>query len=109
MEVSLLDNWQQMFQQTSQVLLEKKCYRASGVKNLSALQSSFQQMLTLYNLSQLSDNVQSFRPSLRKLESFVSAITLAAQSNDIAGLVWGVIQAVVEVRRPLWLMPRWIE
>lgn len=101
MDPSPPEQWQHLYQQKSHSFLEEKCYRASGVTDMAKLQASFSDLERLYRLQHFSDIVRAFQPSLESVKSFTLVISSATQDVPVPGLVWGAIQAVVEV----WTKP----
>lgn len=93
------EQWQRLYQQKSHSFLEERCYSASRVTDLAKLQESFSDMGNQYKLQRFSDIVQAFQPSLENLKLFTLAIFSATQDVAVTGLVWGAVQAVVEVRK----------
>ncbi len=98
MGASHSEQWQRLYQQKSHSFLEERCYHASGVTDLATLQASFTAMEKRYALPHFADIVRAFQPSLGNVKSFTVAISSATHDIRIPGLVWGAIQAAIEVR-----------
>ena len=97
MESQQLERWKRLFEQKRNNLLEEQCENAIAVQSLEDLQRDLHQMAMRYGHGVFPDTLHKLKPSLNHLSSFTSAISSAAQYNPVACLVWGAIQAVVEV------------
>lgn len=96
-DVERLDQWRRLYQQKRQVLTEEKCTNAARIQSMDELQQSIREMSSRYGLRRLPMLISSLQPTLDNVKSFTNAITSAAQYAPIACLVWGGMQAVIEV------------
>jgi hypothetical protein len=92
------DHWERLFAQKKQEFLESDCRRALDISNFDQLQIALQNLATEYQAGTFPDFVNRLNPSLQHVRSFTKAITSASQYDPHATLVWGAIQAVMEVR-----------
>lgn len=97
MDSQQLERWQQLFEQKRNDLFEEQCDCAVEVQSLEDLQRRLHQMAMEYCHGLFPNTLDRLEPSLNHLKSFAGAISSAAQYEPVAYLVWGVIQAVVEV------------
>lgn len=97
MDASQSQQWQRLYQQKMNIFLDERCRRAPGVTDPAKLQASFSDMESQYSQPGFSNILRGFQPSLNNVESFTLVISSATQSVPVSGLVWGAIQAVVEV------------
>ena len=97
MESQQLERWEQLFEQKRNDLLEEQCETALGVQSLEDLQRNLHQMAMDYHDGLFQVTLHRLKPSLDHLQSFTKAISSAAQYNPVACLVWGAIQALMEV------------
>jgi hypothetical protein len=97
MSIARLDQWRRLYQQKRHDFLEEKCIGAARIKSIEDLQQSLREMASRYGLRRLPQQTLALNSSLDNLKSFSSAISSASQYAPIACLVWGAIQAVMEV------------
>jgi hypothetical protein len=95
--IERLDQWRRLYQQKRHDFLEEKCTNAARIQNMDQLQQSIREMSTRYGLRRLPMLSRSLQPTLDNVHSFTGAISSASQYAPIACLVWGGIQAVIEV------------
>lgn len=92
-------------EQKRQDLLETGCDEALRISTVGGLKDSLHEMIDRFRVRELPHLVQQLNPTLEHLQSFTAAITSASQYEPVACLVWGGIQAVVEVRVAMGCRP----
>lgn len=92
------DEWIRLEGQKRHDLLEADCSGALHISTLEDLKENLHDMPDRYRIRQLPAFVSRLEPVLQNLKSFADALTSASQYSPIACLVWGGIQAIVEVR-----------
>ena len=92
-----LESWKTLFDQKEQALIENNCHDALGITSFEDLQASLHAMAQEYGHSGFPDIANRLQPGFRYLGSFTDAITSASQYDGRACLVWGTLQAFVQV------------
>lgn len=92
------DEWIRLEGQKRHALLEADCSEALHISTMEDLKENLHEMPDRYNIRQLPGFVSKLEPVLQNLKFFTDALTSASQYSPIACLVWGGIQAIVEVR-----------
>lgn len=87
-----------MFNRNEQALIDANCGDALSIASYNDLRDSLYLIANEYRHQGFPDIVTQLEPGLRYLDSFHSAITSASQYDPRACLVWGAVQAFVQVR-----------
>ncbi|KAL9103692.1 MAG: hypothetical protein Q9163_001286 [Psora crenata] len=91
------ERWIRLFDQARHDLEEEQCNSVLRTSGLDDLIANLDRSATLYSRHELPRLASKIHPSLRHIESFTSAISSASQYRPVACLVWGGIQAVLQV------------
>ena len=91
------DRWEKLFDQARHDLEEEECGNALKTADLDELNSSLKRTATVYSQHAIVGLVEKLRPSLQHIQTFTSAISSAVQYDPVACLVWGSMQAVLQV------------
>lgn len=94
------DQWRRLWEQKRQSLLEEKCDRALEIHSFEDLQQCLRDLTAVHSRGSFPGILDKLNPSLRHIESFTGAISSAAQFEPVACLIWGSVQAVVQVSTP---------
>ena len=89
------DEWIRLEEQKRSDLQDAECAEALRINSLDDLQENLHEMVEKFKIR--NGIIQKLDPALDHLKSFTQAITSASQYTPVACLVWGGIQAVVEV------------
>lgn len=93
------ETWTTLFDRKEEALQDAKCFDALEVSSFDQLQASLYSMSETYGHHGFPDIVNKLSPGLGYLQSFHSAINSASQYDPRACLVWGIMQAVVQVNQ----------
>ena len=89
------DEWIRLEEQKRNDLLDADCDDALRILTLEDLQENLHGMADEFKIR--NSFVEKLNPALAHLTSFTKAISSASQYTPVACLVWGGIQAVVQV------------
>ncbi len=92
------DEWMRLAEQQHNDLLNAECDQSLHIASLDDLQENLDEMVEKFKIR--NSFIEKLNPTLDHLTSFTQAITSASQYTPVACLVWGGIQAVMEVRLP---------
>jgi hypothetical protein len=92
------ESWEGLFAQKEQALRDNGCQEALDIASFDELQTSLHIIAQEYGDSGFPDIIARLQPGFRYLDSFTTAITSATQYDPRACLVWGVLQAFIQVR-----------
>ena len=91
------NQWERLYEQKKQELLEADCSYALQTTSFDDLQRALHEMADEYSESRFPDLINRLNPSLQHIKSFTAAITSASQDNSTASLIWGAVQATLLV------------
>lgn len=91
------EQWMDLETQWRSRLEEHDQLRALEINSLEDLKDAVADMLRSYNGKESKDWILRLTPALEHLDYFTSAITSVSQYRPVACLVWGGIQALLEV------------
>lgn len=91
------ERWERLFDQARHDLEEERCDSALATTGLDQLMGNLERSAMLYSRQEISRLANKLHPSLKHIQTFTSAVSSAAQYTPIACLVWGGIQAVLQV------------
>lgn len=89
--------WERLFDQAQHDLEEEHCGNALMTAGLDQLMSNLDRSATVYSRHEISRLTNKLHPSLQHIRTFTAAVSSAAQYKPIACLIWGGMQAVLEV------------
>lgn len=92
-----LEQWQRLFEQKRHALLEEECGKALDIASLEDLQTALRDLTMTYSRTSYPGIIEKLDPGLNHLMSFTNAISSASQYEPVACLVWGSIQAIMQV------------
>ena len=99
MDRYLRERWERLFDQARHELEEEQCVAALTTAGMDDLVRALERAATVHSRQEVHRLVAKLHPSLQHIQSFTAAISSAVQYNPIACLVWGGIQAVLQVTR----------
>lgn len=91
------ERWERLFDQARHDLEEEQCGHALTTTGLDDLMCNLNRSATLYSRQEISRLANKLHPTLKHIQAFTSAISSAVQYTHIACLVWGGMQAVLQV------------
>lgn len=91
------ERWERLFNQAQHDLEEEHCGNALMTAGLDQLMSNLDRSATVYSRHEISRLANKLHPSLQHIQTFTAAVSSAAQYTPIACLIWGGMQAVLEV------------
>jgi hypothetical protein len=91
------ERWERLFDQARHDLEEEQCGNALMTTGLDQLMSNLDRSATVYNRHEILRFANKLQPSLQHIRSFTAAISSATQYTPIACLIWGGMQAVLQV------------
>lgn len=91
------ERWERLFDQAKHDLEEENCGNALKTTSIDELMANLDRSAIVYSRLEISQLAKKLHPSLQHIQTFTSAISSAVQYNPIACLVWGGMQAVLQV------------
>ena len=91
------ERWERLFDQARHDLEEEECGNALMTTGLDELMANLNRSATLYSRREITQLANKIHPTLQHLNTFTAAISSAVQYNPVACLVWGGVQAVLQV------------
>lgn len=92
------EQWERIFKQKQRELLANSSPGALQVNNFDELSTGLHSLATSYRSTGFPSFVSRLGPSFEQVKTFTAAITSACQYEPRACLVWGAMQALVQVR-----------
>lgn len=98
------NQWERLFEQKRHEFLANDCRSALDVGSFDDLQAGLRQIVSEYQASGFPNLLSRVNPILNHVQSFNNAVTSASQADPRTCLVWGAVQALMQVGRTALLL-----